>query len=107
MGVGVATADAFRSLIIQPGHYHVGADSPDSALCFRAGQGIDIDLDYSQREIVFSNNNILPVLSRESILQLENPALGQIVAVNENGQVSALAIFNGSQWSKVNLDSAL
>ena len=45
MGAGVASADAFRNIIVHPGHHYIGADSTDSAVQLTAGSGIDLEVD--------------------------------------------------------------
>ena len=99
MGVGVATTDAFRHVIIQPGHYYIGADSPDSSLQIRAGAGISIQHDIEQQEIVFSNTGKIACLSRQEIRQ--------IVAVIDNGLVESMAVYTGNTWRKIDLGSTL
>ena len=37
MGAGVASTDAFRNIIVHPGHHYIGADSTDSAVQLTAG----------------------------------------------------------------------
>jgi len=107
MGVGVATTDAFRHIIIQPGHHYIGADRPDSSLHIRAGAGIAIQHDIEQQEIVFSNTGKLDCLSREEILQIKDPQQGQIVAVIDNGIVESTAIYTGNTWRQCPLGSPL
>lgn len=107
MGVGVATTDAFRHVIIQPGHHYIGADSPDSSLQIRAGAGISIQHDTEQQEIVFANTGQLTCLSREEILQIKEPQQGQIVAVIDQGVVESMAVYTGNTWRKIDLRSTL
>jgi hypothetical protein len=107
MGVGVATTDAFRHVIIQPGHYYIGADSPDSSLQIRAGAGISIQHDIEQQEIVFSNTGKIACLSRQEILEIKEPPQGQIVAVIDNGIVESMAVYTGNTWRKIDLGSTL
>lgn len=107
MGVGVATTDAFRHVIIQPGHHYIGADRPDSSLHVRAGAGIAIQHDIEQQEIVFSTTGTVACLSRKEILELKEPAQGQIVAVIDNGLIDSMAIYTGNAWRKVDLGSTL
>ena len=107
MGVGVATTDAFRHVIIQPWHYYIGADSPDSSLQIRAGAGISIQHDIEQQEIVFSNTGKIACLSRQEILEIKEPTPGQIVAVIDNGLVESMAVYTGNTWRKIDLGSTL
>ena len=107
MGAGVASADAFRNIVVHPGHHYIGADSTDSAVQLTAGSGIDLEVDVHRKEIIFHGTNCLKCLSKEEILGIENPQLGQLVAVKHNGSISALAVYNGINWSKVDLISTL
>lgn len=107
MGVGVATTDAFRNVIVHPGHYYIGADSADSHIQLVAGKGLAVDVNVADKEIIFHNKNCLECLSREEILNIESPETGKIVAVKENQTIAALAVFNGLSWCRVNFDSTL
>ena len=107
MGAGVASADAFRNIIVHPGHHYIGADSTDSAVQLTAGSGIDLEVDVHRKEIIFHGTNCLKCLSKEEILGIENPQLGQLIAVRQNDSISALAVYNGTNWSKVDLISIL
>jgi hypothetical protein len=107
MGVGVASADAFRNIIVHPGHHYIGADSTDSFVQLKAGRGVDLAVDVGSKEITFYGTNCLECLSKDQILAIENPQQGQIVAVKEGHNITALAVFNGLNWSKVELGSAL
>jgi hypothetical protein len=107
MGVGVASADAFRNIIVHPGHHYIGADSTDSAVQLTAGFGIDLEVDVHSKEIIFHGTNCLKCLSKEEILGIENPQLGQLIAVKQDDTISALAVYNGLNWSKVDLISTL
>lgn len=107
MGVGVATTDAFRHIIIQPGHHYIGADRPDSSLHIRAGSGISIQHDIEQQEIVFASTGKLDCLSREEILQIKEPLQGQIVAVISDGLIGSIAIYTGNTWRQCPLGSPL
>ena len=107
MGAGVASADAFRNIVVHPGHHYIGADSTDSAVQLTAGSGIDLEVDVHRKEIIFHGTNCLKCLSKEEILGIENPQLGQLFAVKQNGSISALAVYNGINWSKVDLISTL
>ena len=107
MGAGVASADAFRNIVVHPGHHYIGADSTDSAVQLTAGSGIDLEVDVHRKEIIFHGTNCLKCLSKEEILGIENPKLGQLIAIKHNDTISALAVFNGVNWSKVDLTSTL
>ena len=107
MGAGVASADAFRNIVVHPGHHYISADSTDSAVQLTAGSCIDLEVDVHRKEIIFHGTNCLKCLSKDEILGIENPQLGQLFAIKHDDTISALAVYNGINWSKVDLISTL
>jgi hypothetical protein len=107
MGIGVAVADAFRTVIVQPGHYHINADSADSAVELCQGQGIKLEVDPEHNRITIQNSNILPCFTIADLKDIQDPVLGQIVAVKDQDGIGALAVFDGRLWRGVALGSAL
>lgn len=107
MGIGVAVADAFRTVVVQPGHYHISADSADSAIELCQGHGISLNVDPELKKITIQNSNILPSLTVAQVKELQDPVIGQIVAVKDHDGVGALAVYDGKMWRGVALGSAL
>lgn len=107
MGIGVAVSDAFRTVIVQPGHYHINADSADSAVELCQGNGIKLEVDPENKKITIQNSNVLPCFTVAELKAIKDPILGQVVAVKDQDGIGVLAVFDGRMWRGVALGSAL